>query len=359
LEVTVKSCAIGLLSALGLAVVLGDASVIGQSGRDTIEERVAAAKAAAGQEYTTLFNDLCAPPAPSPTPQPSQAPTAQPQGRPDRSEWHAEPVKVFDNLYFVGQSEHSTPGAPAAWAVTTSDGIILIDTLFDYSVEDEVVGGLKKLGLDPAKIKFAIVSHGHFDHSGGANYLQDHFGTRVILSAADWDWLDGNPRSQTKPKRDMLATDGQKLTLGDTTLMLYITPGHTPGTISTLIPVKDHGRPHIAAVWGGTGFNWIGIPGTPATPATRARYITPDRPDRFWFETYSNSAERFRDIVAKVGADVLLANHSILDGSWTKLPELAKRKPGDPHPYVVGNDSVKRYLTVVDECAKAGLLRLK
>jgi metallo-beta-lactamase class B len=90
---------------------------------------------------------------------------------------HAEPVKVFDNLYFVGQSEYS------AWAVTTSAGIILIDTIFDYSVEDEVAGGLKKLGLDPESIKYAIVSHGHADHSGGAKFLQDKFGTRIILTA--------------------------------------------------------------------------------------------------------------------------------------------------------------------------------
>ena len=95
--------------------------------------------------------------------------------------------KVFDNLYFLGQTEFS------AWAVTTSAGIILIDTIFDYSVEDEVVGGLKKLGLDPATIKYAIVSHGHGDHSGGAKYLQDHFRTRIILSAADWDLLDAAP----------------------------------------------------------------------------------------------------------------------------------------------------------------------
>src|SRR5690348_17576858 len=47
------------------------------------------------------------------------------------SQWHAEPVKVFDNLYFVGQSEYS------AWAVTTSQGIILIDTIWDYSVEED------------------------------------------------------------------------------------------------------------------------------------------------------------------------------------------------------------------------------
>src|SRR6185295_3122283 len=119
----------------------------------------------------------------------------------------ASAIVVTDNLYFVGQTEYS------AWAVTTSAGIILVDTIYDYSVEDEVVGGLRKLGLDPATIKYAIVSHGHGDHSGGAKYLQDHFGTKVILSAEDWDLLDGS--TGAKPKRDMVATDGMKLTLGD------------------------------------------------------------------------------------------------------------------------------------------------
>jgi metallo-beta-lactamase class B len=321
---------IALLSAAGLAAGLGGAKVSGQNGADSVEAHLAAAKAAAGKEHTALL-DLCGGPAP---------PAAQ--GPPERSQWHTEPVKVFDNLYFVGQTEYS------AWAVTTSAGIILIDTIFDYSVEDEVVGGLKKLGLDPATIKYAIVSHGHFDHSGGAKYLQDHFGTRIVLSQADWDLLERG--TQTRPKRDLVATDGQKLTLGDTTLTLYLTPGHTLGTISTLIPVTDGGTPHLVAEWGGTGFNWI---------RNRTGYITPSRPDRFWFETYSRSAERFRDIVAKAGADALIANHTRLDGSKTKLPALAKRRPGDPHPYVIGNDSVKRYLTVANECAKAGMLRLE
>ena len=247
---------------------------------------------------------------------------------------------MFDNLYFLGQTEYSV------WAVTTSDGIILIDTIFDYSVEDEVVGGMKKLGLDPAKIKYAIVSHGHSDHSGGAKYLQDRFQAKVLLSAADWDLLDRSNGS--KPKRDMVATDGQKLTLGDTTLTMYLTPGHTLGTISTIIPVKDNGVPHVAAAWGGTAFNWV---------ANRTAYISPERPDQFWFQTYSTSARRFRDIVANAGADVIIANHTIFDGSKTKIPALATRKPGEPHPYVIGKDRVQRYMTVVDECAQAGLAR--
>ena len=336
-----KSRKISLLPLVGLAAGLFVATLIGQSGADTAEAHVAAAKAAAKEEHTGLFN-LCAMPA---APPPAQAPAAQPPGPSDRSQWHAEPVKVFDNLYFVGQTEYS------AWAVTTSEGIIVIDALYEYSVEDEIANGLTKLGLDPTKIKYVLISHAHRDHVGGARYLQERFGARVVMSAADWDLLEADRGAYPKPKRDLVATDGQRLTLGDTTLTLYLTPGHTLGTISTLIPVKDGGRPHVAAEWGGTAFNWLG--------GGAARYISPERPARFWFESYIGSAERFRDIAAKANADVLISNHPNYDGSKTKLPALARRGPGDPHPYVVGRDSVARYLTVANECAKAGLRRLK
>jgi metallo-beta-lactamase class B len=324
--------------ATGLVIGLAGANVLGQSGANTAEAHVAAAKAAAGQEHTAVFNNLCNPPAPAPAPQRGQQPAPQPQGPPDRSQWHAEPAKVFDNLYYLGQTEYS------AWAVTTSDGIIVIDALFEYSVEDEIVNGLTKLGLDPKNIKYVLVSHGHRDHAAGAKFLQDRFGARVIMSEADWDLLARNTQAWPKPKRDMVATDGQRLTLGDTTLTLYLTPGHTPGTISTIIPVKDQGKPHIAAEWGGTGFNFT---------------ITPDKPRNFWFEQYINSAEHFRDAVTKARADVLIANHPSQDNAKMKLAALAKRKAGDPHPYVIGNDSVRRYVTMVGECAKAGLLRLQ
>jgi metallo-beta-lactamase class B len=307
----------------------------------TPESHIAAAKAAARDDLTALFARTCGSLAAGPAAGRGTAPAGA-QATLARDNWHAEPVKVFDNLYFVGQTEFS------AWAVTTSDGIILVDTIFDYSVEDEVVGGLRKLGLDPAKIKYAIVSHGHGDHSGGALYLQEHFGTHVILSEEDWNLLDrGNG---TRPKKDMVATDGQTLTLGDTTLTMYLTPGHTLGTISTLIPVKDRGTPHLVAELGGTAFNWL---------TNRNGYITPARPDSFWFNAYRTSAQRFRDITAKAGADVFIANHTDFDGSKTKLPAVLARKTGDPNPYVVGTDGVQRYMTVAYECATAGLAQAR
>src|SRR5579864_9376503 len=220
------------LVACALAVAAAS-SAAAQSAQS--DAHVAAAKAAAGTDFAGVFNRICSEAvlrAAAARPAAGRAGAAQrPPGPPPRESWHAEPVKVFDNLYFLGQTEYSV------WAITTSQGIILIDSIFDYSVDDEVAGGLKKLGLDPTTIKYVVISHGHSDHSGGAKYLQDRFNARVILSAADWDLLDKS--SQAKPRRDMVATDGQKLTLGNTTLTLYNTPGHTLGTLSTLIPVTD------------------------------------------------------------------------------------------------------------------------
>ena len=305
-----------------------------------VEQRIAAAKAAAGTDHAGLFDAVCgttrtviaqasAPPRAGGPGRGARA--GGPPAAPARETWHAEPVKVFDNLYFVGQTEFS------AWAITTSEGIILLDAIFDYSVEDEVVGGLKKLGLDPAQIKYVIVSHGHLDHAGGAKFLQERFGSRLIMTAADYDLMDQqNP--VWKPKRDMVATDGYKLTLGDTTLTLYITPGHTEGTISTIIPVKDGRTSHTAAAWGGTLFNFGPIKGR--------------------LQAYASSAERFKGIAAAAKADIILSNHTVYDGSKTKLPAVQARKPGERHPYVVGPDAVARYLTVVGECAQAAVAGL-
>jgi metallo-beta-lactamase class B len=304
-----------------------------------VQKHVDAAKAAADSDLMGVYTPVCntalalvKPPAPR---QGGAGAGGRrgggPPAAPARETWHAEPVKVFDNLYFVGMTEYSS------WAITTSKGLILLDAIYDYSIQDEVDEGLKKLGLNPADIKYVIVSHGHLDHAGGAKYLQETYGAHLIMSAADYDLLDQQNPSW-KPRRDMVATDGMKLTLGDETLTLYLTPGHTEGTISTIIPLRDRGQKHVAAAWGGTLFNF-----------------GPNRPR---IEAYHKSAERFREIAAKAGADVMLSNHTEYDGSKTKLPAVQSRKAGEKNPYVVGADGVRRYLTVVDECAQAALAGL-
>jgi len=303
----------------------------GQTSPDTPEAHREAARAAAGRDLLGVFNTACPDTSAVPAqrqPAPGRGAGAAQRQDPPRDQWYMEPVKVFDNLYYVGTKIHG------AWAVTTSDGIIIVDALYNYAAEPEITEGLKKLGLDPAQIKYVVITHAHGDHDGGAKYLQDAFSPHLLMSAADWDLAERDTRNP-KPRRDLVATDGQKLTLGDTTITLYITPGHTLGTLSLLVPVKDGGQPHLAAEWGGTAIST-------STPVEQLR-------------SYIRSAARFRDIAVGSRADVIITNHTAFDGALTKLASEQSRKPGQPNPYVVGNDTVKRYLTVAEECGKAVL----
>jgi metallo-beta-lactamase class B len=325
-----KNVAAATFAAAALAVAGVAAQVTG-----TVQSHLAAAKQAAGSDFTALYNRICAEYEKPLTPPPPAGQArggggGRQAGPPPASQWHAEPAKVFDNLYFVGMTEYS------AWALTTSQGIIVIDTIYDYSVEDEVVNGLKKLGLNPADIKYALVSHAHTDHIGGAKYLQDHFGTRVVMSKEDWDVSDRTIPERIRPKREVEAKDGDTLTLGDTTIKMYLTPGHTPGTISSIFQVKDRGTTHTVATWGGTAFNFA------------------PKPENFL--PYIRSAERYRGLVQRSGADIVLSNHTAYDSTNAKIAALRTRTPNERHPYVIGNAAILRYLTTAEECAKAGFL---
>ena len=326
-----RRCASALVVAMALAAASSGVTMAAQSQapREEAQRHIAAAKKAAGYEVSDLFDHLCSRLLIGPSLPYGRIVPPENDREPKR--FRTEPVKVFDNLYYLGEKmQHGA--SPSAWAVTTTDGIILIDALFSNSVEEQIVGGLKKMNLNPADMKYVLLSHGHADHIGGARFLQDTFGPRLVMGGLDWDMVENsaNFRDQ-KPKRDLTAIDGQKITLGDETITLYLTPGHSPGTMSMLIPVKDHGTPHLAALWGGTGMQ------------TTA-------------EEYNRQAQRFRDIVTKAGADVMLSTHPQLDKSDVKLHLLEKRRPGDPHPYVVGNDVVRAYLTVATECSAAAML---
>jgi metallo-beta-lactamase class B len=303
---------------------------VGQSAADTSQSHCAAAKAAAGSEHANLyarFVDICS----------EATPPARGQGRggggaaqtpPPRDSWYHQPARVFDNLYFIGTKVHN------AWALQTSDGLIMIDSLYAYAARDEQIDGLRKIGLNPATMKYLIVSHGHGDHHGGAKLLQDEFGPRVVMGGPDWDLVAGN-QAIPPPKKDIVATNGQKIILGDTTVTTYLTPGHTAGTLSLVIPVKDNGRPHLIATWGGTALSR-------ATP-------------RASLQAYVDSAVQYRALLAKLGVAGMISNHSEFDDAVAKIARLATRKPGEPHPFLTGADSVKRYMTVVEEVGRAGL----
>jgi metallo-beta-lactamase class B len=302
---------------------------------DSIEAHLAAGKNAAGgrddtPDFYGLVTAICVAPlngAPRPD---APAPTINP----NRKNSYLEPKKAFDDLYWMGTPSRST------WALTTSDGIILYDTQGVYDAEDVIVGGLKKLGLNPARVKYVIISHAHLNEVGGAKLMQERYGAHIVMGAGDWDLVDEsvNGFPTGKPKRDIIATDGMKISLGGTTVTIYLTPGHTPGAISGIFQVHDHGKPLTVAYSGGTEFNFVN-----------------DVPH---FDTYLASVRKFAAIASAAGATIIMGNQSQFDGAAGKLRMLADRRPGEAHPFAVGAAAVARYFKIEDECAQAVRLKL-
>lgn len=237
------------------------------------------------------------------------------------------PAKVADNLYFLGD------GIVAAWAVDTSDGIILIDALNNREEADKnIIGGLQKLGIDPGRIKTIIVSHGHGDHYGGATYLKEKYGAKLYMTALDYDFAEKNagrnPIWGPPPRRDQVAVDGQTLRLGDTGIKLFVTTGHTPASLSMFIPVKDKGQARTLLYLGGI----------------TNKNLTPDMHSAY--DAWTTRLLKISETEKPAG---VIGNHSSYDEAATKIEKI-RAKPNDDNPFFTGTASALRYLRVLKEC---------
>lgn len=169
------------------------------------------------------------------------------------------PVKLFDNLYVIPGTYGTANGV--IFIITTSDGLLMIDSGWQKDVQSVLLPGLKTLGFDPVNIKLIILTHRPADHYGGATYLQAHYGTHVAMSAADWD-LVAKPLAPRPgfgpldpPNKDIVAVEGRPITVGDEIVTPVFIPGHTPGSLGLIFPVKDAGETHVVGIVRGARAN--------------------------------------------------------------------------------------------------------
>ncbi len=215
------------------------------------------------------------------------------------------PIRIFDDLYYVGTDYVS------AYIVETSDGLVLIDSLYQGFTR-EMIEGLDSIGLDPREIRYVLVSHGHTDHFGGALEIQELSGARVGATAADWELIEASGSVLT---RDMVLADGDTLTVGATEFRFHVTPGHTPGVLSIEYPVHDGDQTHKAFHFGGHN-------------------VTTNQPEAF--EQFIASVERLQATLSDV--DVNLTSHPWASLIFQRAQILAERAPGAPHPFVWPED---------------------
>ena len=137
------------------------------------------------------------------------------------------------------------------------------------------------------------------------------------MGAADWDSTLQRAASTPGgvPKREaVVGSEGTRITLGDTTVDVIATPGHTPGTLSYIFPVRDKGRSMVVAYTGGTAFNF------------------PRRAENF--AIYRDSQRKMAKAAAAASATVVMSNHTEFDRAYdrARIAQLA-RTVGEKHPY--------------------------
>jgi metallo-beta-lactamase class B len=250
------------------------------------------------------------------------------------------PTKIFDNVYVIGNA------GTVVYVVETSAGLVMFDSMTAAQLDTQLLPGFKTLGLDPARVGAVVVAHGHQDHFGGSPYFQQKFGSRVYVSAADWDLMANPPQGRggqpaptpAPPTRDQVVVDGQPIAFGDFTVTPVAIPGHTPGSMGFIFPVRDGGRMRMAAMYGGTILNPAPIPDE-------------------GLATYLKSVARFKEATRKAGVEIVLQNHPLMDPIQPKLDRLRTRKPGDPHPWVVGTAGYQAFLDVMGQCTEVNVAR--
>jgi len=195
------------------------------------------------------------------------------------------------------------------------------------------------------------VTHGHGDHFSGAAYLQEHYGAHVVLSQAGWDVMLNPPAAPkggkqgkapaapvTPPKKDLVAMEGQPITLGGEKVTPVMIPGHTPGSMGLIFEVIDRGKKHTAALFGGT----ILLAGAISDAG---------------LQQYLHSIDHFKEITKQAKVDVELQNHPLYDGLEERLAKLRDRKPGAANPFIVGKSNYQMFLDVQAECMRAAVAR--
>ena len=266
-------------------------------------------------------------------------PNSEPRLTPFPTPDQARPMpaaRLADNWYRIGDS------GVGMWLFTTPQGYILFDA---GNRESDITGILepemKKLGLDPKLIKYVVIGHYHFDHTGGLAYLQNTYKPKIIMGRDDWplyfkSFNQPNSRLTGPPaKHDIDATDGMKITVGDTTMTIIQMTGHTPGSLGAIVPVKVHGKSrNLLIVTAGTDFH------------NREAFI--GGYEHIWNAGIAAKVESVMQVHPNTNMNILarmkyVQGQKFVNGQY----------PTDNHPMFYGVEKTAKYLEILRACSQA------
>lgn len=176
----------------------------------------------------------------------------------DQPARYVAPFRLYGDIYYVGDAW------VCAHLVDTGEGLLLLDG-GNCGDTAKLIDNIWRVGFDPAQIRWMIVSHGHVDHFGAANYLRSVYGTKLYMGAPDAEMVEKEPEltliqnsndlSQTIPRVDVPICDGETIIFGKLPIRFCLVPGHTDGTIALFFDMAEDGVVRHVGYYGGLGLN--------------------------------------------------------------------------------------------------------
>ncbi len=244
------------------------------------------------------------------------------------------PHKVIGNIYYVGTE------TLASFLITTPQGHILVNSMYERNWP-VIRKSIEQLGFKAADIKIILGSHAHADHMEADALIKEATGAQVMAMAEDVPALQAmKPGGKAHPI-DKVLHDGDQVTLGGTTLVAHLTPGHTKGCTTWTMKAQEGGRSYDVVIIGSMGVN----------PGTRL-VNNPNNP------TIAEEYVRGYKVMHSLPCDVPLGSHPAMYNMTEKHRKLARGSPNpfiDPQGYKAEIDLVERTFTaVLEEQRKVG-----
>jgi metallo-beta-lactamase class B len=228
-------------------------------------------------------------------------------GGPDDQTTQFPPHKIIDNVYYVGT------GSLAVFLVVTPQGNILINSTYERNLP-VIIKSVEQLGFKFSDTKILLGSHAHGDHQEGDALFKQATGAQVMAMAEDVPALEAMKPGGKPHPIDKVLHDGDEVTLGGSTLVAHLTPGHTRGCTTWTMKVQEGGKTYNVVIICSMGVNpGVKLVNNPDVPNLAAEFTR-------GFET-----------MRSLSCDVPLGSHT---GMYNMKEKYAKLEKGGPNPFI-------------------------
>ena len=236
-------------------------------------------------------------------------------------------IQLFDDAWYVGSRY------VGQFIFRSDTGFMIADTLNNTAEATTwTTPSLLTLGVGATlPLKDVYLTHGHGDHDGGANYLRQTYNPNIYMGSAD-----ANGKAYSPILVNSADLSPKTYQMGGRSVVLVPTPGHTAGSTSAIVPVRD----------GGVWLNALIIGGS-SMPATIAGS-----------KTYLDSVERQYDLARQMKVAASLHPHPVFDGTLRNIEGIQAGGTSVPSRFNVGHERLMRGLAIYRECSAAYAAKL-